>query len=69
MRSSRPSERKTSPEIDVPASPEDVAALRRARQAGEPDVLPLDRLQPPELFGPWPPRLTTAQGRRPFELD
>ncbi len=72
MRSSAPSDLPLA--SDLPTTREDVAAQRRLRAAqhdepGRLDEDQLRRLWPPEIFGPWPARRTTAAGRRPFELE
>lgn len=69
MKSSPPSDRAPALDLDLPTSPGDVEALRQARRHEAGRELDLDRLAPPVLFGPWPPRRTTAAGRLPFELD
>lgn len=55
----------------LPASPEDLRALAESRDGhrGENLLLTaLDRLFPPAIFGPVPPRTTTSEGWPEFEL-
>jgi hypothetical protein len=54
---------------DIPTTPEDVAALRRARERSRRgfSLEQVELLEPPDWL-PAPPRRRTFEGREPFEL-
>ncbi len=57
------------PGWEPPTTPEDVAALRRAREgAGRIDLSDLSVLDPPAFLPPPPPRRSTSEGWEPFRL-
>ena len=68
MNSNRPSEDLS---LELPTTDRDVAALRRAREAGTPSLLEaLTRLSKLELpFAPVTQRRQTSEGWEPFVLE
>jgi hypothetical protein len=68
--SSAPDDRLTNLAEDLPTTPEDVAVLRRLRQAPVADALRRPNLlNPPRLGAEPPPRRRTFEGAEEFVLE